>query len=146
MSSFTERFSEVNQFHDGLYPDARAAAVYNTGWISMNVFHRAVCVIRVGEMAQGATFDCLLQEAQDAAGTNAAAIAGKAIAQLTQAGGDGNDTLVIELRSEELTPGYDFVRAQATVGANAVDCDVYILRFVPRYIAVNAAMLTQIVP
>jgi hypothetical protein len=145
MTSFTERFTEVNEFSDDLFPANRAAATYNTGWHRMNVFHRAVCIIRVGAMTQGALFDVLLQEAQDALGTNAAFIGGKQITQLTQAGGDGNDTLVIELRSEEMTPGYDHVRAVVVIANAAVQCDVLFLRFVPSYAAVNVAPLTEVV-
>lgn len=146
MASFTERYSEVVEAMNGLFPANRVAAAYNTEWVSMETFHRAICQMRVGVMTQASTIDLILQEATDAAGTGVAAIAGKAITQLTQAGGDGNDTVWLELRSEELTPGFDFVRALLTVGAAASFTDVQVLRTVPRYPPVSTTVITEIIP
>lgn len=147
MSSFTERFSEVNAVLGGLHADQRAAGNYNTAWVAMNNYHRAVILIDVGPMAAGATLNVILQEATDAAGAGVQAIAGKAITQLTQAGGDQNDWVMIELRSEELDENnaYAFIRAQVTVAAAAVDLSVWILGTVPRYPPVPITNVTEIV-
>ena len=125
MSSFTERFSEVNAVLGGLHADQRVAGNYNTAWVAMNNYHRAVVLIDVGPMAAGATLDVLLQEATDAAGAGVQAIAGKAITQLTQAGGDQNDWVMIELRSEELDENnaYAFIRAQVLWNVYKLDPD-----------------------
>ena len=149
-TNYTERFSEGFQAEAGLAPDARAAAVYNTPWVSMQNFQRAVAILRTGEMAATVTLDCVMQEAQDNAGTGAVAIAGKAITQLTQAGGDGNDTVMIELQSEELqvasgATGFDHVRLQITVANAAVDFDAFILRFCFGHPPVSVAALTEVV-
>ena len=143
---FTELYSEKNQLAAGLEPDARAAAVYNTAWLPWNLFHKGYYLILTGEMAAGATFDALVQEAQDNAGTGAVAIAGKAITQLTQAGGDGNDICIIELKSEEFTPGFDHARLVVTVAAAAVDCCVLPIRGdSDRFAPVSVAAVTEIV-
>lgn len=145
MSSFTERFSEVNAFITRLDADNRAAGNYNTAWAQVSEYHRQAVILIVGGMAAGATVDLIVQEATDNAGAGVQAVAGKAITQLTQAGGDGNDVVVIEMRSEELTPGYDFIRAQLTVAAAAVDVAILVLGTVPRYPPVPITNLTEVV-
>jgi hypothetical protein len=142
---YTERFSEVHQVGAELYPDNLAAAVHQSAWFNMSIHHRAACVLMVGEMGQGATVDLILQEAQDAAGTGAAAIAGKAITQLTQAGGDGNDVCIIELRTEEMTPGFDFVRAVLTIGNAAVDASVITFGIINRFAPVATTLVTEVI-
>ena len=143
---YTEQFSEVNAVLETLDSDARAAGNYNTGWVSVSTYHRQAIILNTGDMAQGATLDLIIQEATDVAGAGVLAIAGKAITQLTQAGGDGNDTVVIEVRSEELTPGYSFIRAQATVANAAVDMAVIVLGIIPRYPPVPLTNVTEVVP
>jgi hypothetical protein len=145
MPSYTERFTEMHQQAVALYPDSRAAAVYNTNWAACHTHHRFIVELLVGDMAQGATIDLALQEATDDTGTNAANIAGKAITQLTQAGGDGDDACVIEVRMEELTPGYDYVRAVLTIGGGACDTALIGLGVVARYQPVPTGGLTEIV-
>ncbi len=144
--SYTEEFSEVHQVGAELYPANRAVAVYQTAWFNMQIHHRLACVLKVGVIAAAGTVDLVLQEAQDAAGTGAANIAGKGITQLTQAGGDGNDVVIIELRTEEMTPGFDFVRAQLTVAGNTAYTDVTCYGIVNRYAPVATTLVTEIVP
>jgi hypothetical protein len=115
---YTVRFSEVHQVGCELLVQNRAAAVYQSAWFDLSIHHRFVYVLQTGVLAAGATVDLVLQEADDATGTNAANIAGKAITQLTQAGGDVNDLVMIELRTEEMTPDRRFVRAVLTVAGN----------------------------
>lgn len=142
---YTVEFSEVHQVGAELYPDNMAAAVHQSAWFDMSIHHRAACVLMVGDMGQGATVDLVLQEASDNAGTGAANIAGKAITQLTQAGGDGNDVCIIELRTEELTPGFDFVRAVLTIANAAVDASLITFGIVNRYAPVATGLVTEIV-
>lgn len=145
MPSYTERFTEVHQHVTALYPANRAAAVYNTNWADASGHHRFVVELFVGVMAQGATLDLVIQEATDNAGTNAANIAGKAITQLTQAGGDGDDTVIIEVRCEELTPGYRYVRAVMTIANAAVFTCLSAKGVVARYQPVPIGGLTEVV-
>lgn len=143
--SYTREFTEAHQFLAKLDPDQRVAGAYFTNWSQMQTNHRAVVILLTGDMAATATLNLVVQEAQDNTGTGAQAIAGKAITALTQAGGDANDTCVIEVRTEEMTPGYDFIRAVATVANAAVDFAVQILGVVSRYPAVATANLTEII-
>lgn len=142
---YTREFTEAHQFLAKLDPDQRVAGAYFCNWSQMQTNHRAVVILLTGDMAQGSTLDLVVQEAQDNNGTGAQAIAGKAITQLTAAGGDGDDTVVVEVRTEEMTPGYDFIRAVATVAGGAVDFAVQILGVVSRYPPVATANLTEIV-
>ena len=144
---YTMRWTEREATLAVIDADAYAIGVYNTAWADMSVYHRAVAFLNVGDMAQGSTVDLLLQEATDAAGAGAQAIAGKAITQLTQAGGDGDDICIIELRSEELDENnaFRFVRAVLTVAGGASDAFVLVLGTVPRYLPVPVANVTEII-
>ena len=146
--SMTNRFTEAYQFGSVEYADSIGAGTLNGGWVNEENFHRSVCILIVGDMAQGATLDLLLQEAQDAAGTGVQAIAGKAITQLTAAGGDGDQVCVIELRSEELdiANGFEFVRWQLVIANAAVELAIAFLQGAPtRYWPVPVTQLQEVV-
>ena len=115
--SYTARLSELLYplaFHVPLTRDA----VNDSAWVSLSNYHRAWLVINVGAMEQGATLDVSIRQAEDAIGTNAKAITGKAITQLTQVSGDGNGLVCIELQTEELDVdgGFEYIRFYVTLG------------------------------
>ena len=146
--AYTNRFTEVEELPVGwLTPDTRAAGVYTTGYISLANHQRASFILLVGDMAAGATVDLQLWEATDAAGTGAQAIVGKAITQLTQAGGDGDDAVIVELRTEELDvdAGYAFVAAIVTIAGGNVDSALLPLLGCSNYPPVSVANWTEIV-
>jgi len=97
-------------------------------------------------IAAAGTVNLLLQEAQDNVGTGAANIAGKTITQLTQAGGDGNDVCIIELRTEEMTPGFQFVRAVLTIAGNTAFTAGLGYGVVNRFAPVATGLVTEIIP
>ena len=144
--AFTEGWSEVNSILSVLYPDQRAAGVYNSAWGALEEYHRALVIVQVGDMAATATLDVTIQEANNAIGGGTANIAGKAITQLTQAGGDGDDIVLLEVRGEELTPGFGFIRAHCTIANAAVDLAVLVLGTVPRYPPVPLTNVTEVIP
>jgi len=146
--SFTERFTEQYQLGAVEYADSLAAATYNGAWQSMRDFHRAVAILIVGDIQVGGTVDFILQQATDTAGTGAKAITGKAITQLTQAGGDGDEACIIELRTEELdvSNGFDCIRWRLTLGTAASEVAVLVLRgSPPRYQPVSTTAWTEVV-
>jgi len=119
--SYTARLSELLYplaFHVPLTRDA----VNDSAWVSLSNYHRAWLVVNVGAMEQGATLDVSIRQAEDAIGTNAKAITGKAITQLTQVSGDGNGLVCIELQTEELDVdgGFEHVQFRVTCGPNWV--------------------------
>lgn len=148
--SYTERFTEVHELGGVLFPAGRVVGVYNTPWLDMENHHRAEALLFTGVMTQGSTVDMILQEAQDNAGTGAQAILGKAIVQLNQALGDGNDSCIIELRTIEMTQNtpvpYKFIRAQITVANAATEICAAVLRSIPRYPPVPVTAWSQIIP
>jgi hypothetical protein len=118
--AYTHRFTEVHELGDWQQPMTWTPGAWGAGYDCMTNHQRAVYILMVGAMAAGATCDFQLWEAQDAIGTGAQVLGAKYITQLTQAGGDATSICVIELRGEELTPGYAFVAGIVTVGVNNV--------------------------
>jgi len=151
--SYTARLSEQTYPLSGGYVAALAPGISNGAWVSLQNYHRAWLIVAVGTMGAGATFDCALQQAQDATGTGAKAIAGKtlgtfkAITQLTQAGGDAFSVCCIELQTEELdvTNGFEHVRFQITVGGAAVDTAATLFGCIARFKPVPTTAWTEIV-
>ena len=131
--SYTERFSEVNEPLATEYADSRGPVAHQSAWLDMETYHRGFLLLNVGEMVQGATLDCALWEAQDNTGTGAQALTGKAITQLTQAGGDGDELCGIELRTEEITPGYKYVQVRVTIANAAVEMGYTFFGTTPRF-------------
>ncbi len=111
----SRRYNEVAEILDKLQP-VSASSVQNGAWVSAKNAQRLVCVMAVGVIAATGTLDLKLQQAKDGSGTGVKDITGKAIVQLTQAGGDSGKTVEIECLPSELdvTGGFSFVRFVAT--------------------------------
>jgi hypothetical protein len=111
------------------YADSQGVGTRNSAWVNLQNYHRAWLVINVGDMAQGATFNCALQQARGSAGTGAKAITSsktagaKAITQLTAAAADSDSVVCIELQTEELDVdgGFEYVRFQVIIAGAAVE-------------------------
>ena len=145
--AYTQRFTEVHELVGHLC-DLADPGVYTTlNYRSMANHQRAVAILVLGDMAQGGTIDLALMQATDTAGTGAKAIAGKAITQLTQAGGDGNDVCIIEVRTEELDVdgGFAYVGGILTVGTAAAEVAVIGLMGCSNYVPVSVANWTEII-
>ena len=147
MADYTERISEI------MYPlvyknaDSFSAATYTTDYASLAGYHRAWCYINVGDMQENATLDVALYQATDTSGTSAKAITSKSITQLTQASGDGDDLLCIELQTEELDVdnGFDCVAVRVVVGTAAVELGLTLFGCMPRYAPTATANWAEIV-
>lgn len=129
-------------------PDALAVADHDTGWIDMGLFEQIQAILSVGTLGAGATVDAVLQQATNAAGAGAKAIANKAITQLTQAGGDSDKQVVINCRSEELDANNAFthVRLRVTVATQASDGSAIVLGHSARYqVAEDLASVSEII-
>lgn len=118
-----------------LVPVSQGAATVTTGYVSMQTAENVLATLLVGVMSATSTVDAKLQQAQDGAGTGVKDIAGKAIAQLTQAGGNGSQEVQINCRSEELdvNNGFCFVRLSVTVAAAASVIAALVQTFDQRY-------------
>jgi len=133
-----------------LDPGNQAPGVTNTGWVSLSTHHGLLALVQTGALATGATVDAKLQQAQDTNGTGAKDVAGKSIAQLTQASNGANRQALINLRPEELdvNNGFVFVRLVVTVAAAAANTSAQLLGVNPRLASAetaNQAAVAQIV-
>jgi len=145
--AYTNRFTEVWELW-GADADTYAIGVHQPAlYRSLGNHQRAVLIVNVGTIAAGGTVDIALTQATDAAGTGAKAIAGKAITQLTQAGGDSGSTIAIELRTEELDVdgGFSFVGGAVTVAGNTAEVGLFALLGCSNYVPVSTAAWTEIV-
>ena len=143
---YPELTTERMQLLAVIHPDLNQGRYY-TPWINMNITHKLLARVIVGDIGQGATVDFELQEATDANGTGAKAITAKAITQLTQAGGDSNDTCAINLRTEEMDAAndFDYVRGRLDVNTASANVCVIIDGDVPRYAPVSTAAYTEVI-
>ena len=144
---YTARFTEQVAFLDKLDPDSYVANEYNTGFNSLQRYHRAAIVLIVGDMVQGSTLDMDIEQAQDTGGEGIKPITGKSMTQLTAAGGDSNTIVVVEIRTEELDVdgAFDCINAEVTVGNAAVEFALLLLGLEPRYPPVPTTALEEVV-
>ena len=129
------RPSDVAPITGVIDPDAKAAATYTTGWVSMADAEQILASILVGEIDATGTVDAKLEQASDSSGTGAKDITGKAITQLTAAGTDSAKQAQINCRSSELdvANGFDHVRLSVTIGTAAADMSAIVQSLNARY-------------
>lgn len=144
---FTHRFSEVHELVGFGIDTYAIGAHFTLTYRNMANHQRAVVILLVGELAAGATVAAQLWQATDAVGTSAKPIPGKAITQLSQAAGDGNDAVIIEVRAEELdvSGGFGYVGGVLTVAGNTAEIAVLGLFGCSNYVPVSTANWTEIV-
>ena len=144
---YTARFSELAYPLVAQYSDSFGAGNHDTAYVSLQDYHRAAILINVGDMATNATLDALLYQGTSTAGAGAKVITGKAITQLTQAGGDSDTLLCIELQTEELDVdgAFDCIMLRLTVAEAAVECSAWIFGLEPRFPPVPTTNWEEIV-
>ena len=115
-------------------PDAYAAGTVTTGWIKAGDFQRFMATVSAGDLGTNATLDAKLEQASDSTGTGAKDVTGKAITQLTQAGGDSNKQAIINLNPDELdiANGFGYFRLSLTVGTATSDAGAMVQGVYPR--------------
>lgn len=145
--SYTNRISEELYPLATHYPLQRQVATHVSDWVSLRDYHRAWLKLDVGVMGALGTVDAGLQQATDITGTGAKAIAGKTITQLTQAGGDDNSQVCIELQTEELDVdnGFDCVRFYVVVGVQESNYNATLYGAYPRFKPVPTTNWDEIV-
>lgn len=143
---YTERFSEVHQVLAHEPADSQAVEV-NSGFLSLANFHRAVVIISLGDMAAGGQFVVNVDQATNTAGASSKALTGKSTTRLTQAGGDGDDLLIIEIKSIELdvANGFDCINVRINPVDAAAEFALLVLGCIPRFPPVATTLVTEIV-
>lgn len=113
MPAYCERFTEVHKVLDRIFPTSHAGGV-STAWVSVQTYHRVFVEIVTGNMVN--PLDVSIWQATNDAGAGAKIVSGKEITQLN--GGDDNNAVGIELRTEELDVdgGFDHIRVQTLNG------------------------------
>ncbi len=139
--------SEFLALLGSINPSSQAVGSLTTGWISLANVRTILAIVATGTLGASATVDASLSQAQDAIGTGAKAIAGKAVTTITGAGGV---QALINLQAHELdvNNGYQFVELTLTVGTAASETAGFVLGASTRYepaSAFNQAGVTQIV-
>lgn len=116
-------------------PDLNAAGTFTTDWINMGLYEAIQAIILAGALGTGATLDAKLEQATDDSGTGAKDVTGKAITQLTQAGGDDDKQAIINCRSDELdvANSFSYVRLSVTIAAASSDSGAVVLGHYARY-------------
>lgn len=106
-----------------------ATTVQVSGWVDASKFANILAKISVGVISATGTLDAKIQQATDSSGTGAKDITGKAIVQMTQAGGSGNQQALINLKADELdaTNGFRYVQLSVTpaVAAALIAAEVW---------------------
>lgn len=143
---YTERFSEVSEVLAHMPADSETTE-QNTDWIFAGNHHRFVVMGSIGDMQAGATFDIDVEQASDSTGTGAKAVTGKSITQLTQAGGDGDQVVMIELKGIEfdVSGGFEYFRVEVTPAIAAVEFSLIVLGIVPRFAPVGTTTVEEII-
>lgn len=120
----------------------------NSGWASMANLHGILFVISVGDIAAGGTLDAQVEQATTSAGAGIKDITGKAITQLTQAGGDSDSNpICIWVAAEDLDVANDFdhVQLEVTGAVAAAEYSVIAYGVPARYVPVATTQWGEIV-
>jgi hypothetical protein len=133
--AYIQRFTEVHVPLEGLPPVSVAPGTYDTNFADLANYHRAVILITTGVMQPTSDLNAVVVQATDIAGAGATPMWNKFITQLSQAGGDSNSIVAIELKTEELDVenGYHCICLEYLVGHAAVLMSIGIMGIVGRY-------------
>lgn len=122
----------------------------NSGYVDMAKYERIVAVLSVGAMTTNATLDADVEITTD--GVSAGLHTLKSITQLTEAGGDGDQEILIEIRAEELSnpsgapaDEYRYVNIEVTPATAAVILGLHVFGFASRLEPVATTLWQEIV-
>jgi len=101
-------------------PDAYGTGTQSSDIVDMKYFDRVIFIVMAGDLGASATLDFKVQESAD--GSIWSDLTGKSITQLTQSGGDSDKQAIVEVRADELSAGYRYLKGVMTVGTAASDC------------------------
>ncbi len=127
-----------------IHPDLHGPSEYYTPWIDHSRMHKSWWLIEVGDIGQGGTVDFEITQALDNVGTGEKTV--KGMTQLTQAGGDGDNVVIGNLRAEQLDVQglFHYVRGHLTLGVASANASVAVFGRNPRYVPVATAAVTEI--
>lgn len=119
----------------------------STTWVNVARYDRITVIINAGDI--GTSLDADIELATDDSGTNLHTL--KSITQLTQAGGDDNANVAINIVAEELSnpasapaDEYDYLRVETTPSGNCI-YGVEVWGYNSRYLPVPTTNIDEIV-
>lgn len=111
-------------------PDVLTTGDHSSGWVDANEFDNYMAIAFAGTLGSSATFDVKIEESIDGASEQDL----KTATQLTQAGTDESDQqVVINVRQDELSDGYNQIRVTVSVGTASSDGGAVLLGYDARY-------------
>jgi len=122
--AYTNRVSEDMYPLVAYHADSLGVSAITSAYVSLANYHRAWLYLNVGEMQATATLDVSFLQATTTAGAGTKAfVPAKAITQLTQAAGDGDQQVCVEIQTSELDVdgGFDCLAVVTTVAGAAVE-------------------------
>jgi hypothetical protein len=112
-----------------------AGTVTTPNWIKVGqpgkpTAYQFMALIQAGVMSASATLNAKIRQATDASGAGAKDVTGKAIAQMSQAGGNSGQIATIDVRAQDLDSAnnFNFIQVSATVGTAAILLAIALLR------------------
>ena len=137
--SYTERFTETHASLATIFP-ASYNSEQNTAWIDCEGYHRIYIDLVAGDI--GTSVDMDIEVSLTDGGTP---VTLKSITQLTQAGGDDNSYVGVEVRMEEMAASnYKFLRVELTPSGSCLLC-VRVWGVVARYNPADVTGFDEIV-
>jgi len=132
MPQYTEQFTEVHQPLSYLTYQVLSPGYHYTPYLAVNTFHRVFAHWFVGNMGNTAYMYVTFMEARDTAGTGAQWIPWY-LTTAYQALGDVQTHHALELRTEQMTQGYDCIALEIFVATNPVEFTSWVWGVIPRY-------------
>lgn len=123
-------------------PGTLSATSYSTDTIDMDVYRAVTFVVLTGTLGSSGTVDFKVQQSTN--GTAWSDMTGKAITQLTKAGGDDNVQAIVHVDASELGAGYRYVKGVLTVGTASSGAGVIALASGLRFTPASAYDLTSV--
>lgn len=120
----------------GVIDPQSSSTAKSSGWIPAVAFHNFMATIAVGAIGSSATVDAKIEQANAANGGDVVKdVVGKAITQLTKAGGDDSKQAVINVKQEDFdfANGFKWFRLTITPAVAASLIDGKVFGFDPRY-------------
>jgi hypothetical protein len=129
-------------------PDALAPGTVTSGWIKASDYPQFLAAVQVGDFVTSGVLDAKLEQATSAAGAGAKDVTGSAITQLTEAGGDDDKIVLINIdpRKLDVENEFDYFRLSMTGGVADVEVAGLILGLSARYgLGVHIAAVDEVV-
>ena len=141
--AFEANLSEILAVVSTIDPEAQTASAVNGDVIDMQDFDRVLFVVQVGTIASNGTVDFVVKS--DSASGGSYATTEASMTQLTEAGGDGDQTVLVEVRGYDVAAnGNRYIRPTLTTAVAAADVAVVALGSLRNYAPTTGVDLASV--